>query len=130
MESVKFRRGETFLLARCGAEAVGRDQLASRNFDALVHTTPIGMYPNPDECFFPDRIPADVVFDTVYNPLDTMLLRRAKEQKKVIIPGLRMFMEQAARQFEIWTGASVPRTVMERAGREALEAQSASIIKK
>lgn len=118
-------------LARvCGAEAIPRDDLETREFDALVHTTPLGMFPKTKECFFEDRIPADVVFDTVYNPLETVLLRRASAQKKVAIPGIRMFMEQAARQFEIWTGGSAPRTVMERAGLEALEAKSGSIIKR
>jgi hypothetical protein len=82
-----------------------------------------------DECFFDGAIPADVVFDMVYNPLETCLCRLAREQKKVVIPGLAMFLEQAAHQFEIWTGGSAPRAVMERAAREALGAQAAPIIK-
>jgi 3-dehydroquinate dehydratase/shikimate dehydrogenase len=56
----------------------------------------------------------------VYNPLETLLVRRAKEQGMAVVPGLQMFLEQAARQFEIWTGESAPRTVMEKAAREAL----------
>ncbi|MCL6545032.1 MAG: shikimate dehydrogenase [Bryobacteraceae bacterium] len=108
-------------LARaCGAEALSRKDLASRSFDALVHATPLGMAPRVEECFFEDRIPAEVVFDMVYNPLETLLLRRAQEQGKTVIAGLEMFLEQAARQFEIWTGQSAPRAVMERAAREAL----------
>jgi 3-dehydroquinate dehydratase/shikimate dehydrogenase len=78
------------------------------------------MFPNTDECFFADRIPADIVFDMVYNPQETLLLRRAREQGKTIISGLEMFTEQAARQFEIWTGQPAPRAVMERAARDAL----------
>ena len=108
-------------LARaCGAEPLQRDHLASRNFDALVHATPLGMFPHVDECFFPDRIPAELVFDMVYNPLETLLVRRAREQGKQVIVGLEMFVEQAARQFEIWTGETAPRSAMERAAREAL----------
>jgi 3-dehydroquinate dehydratase/shikimate dehydrogenase len=108
------------LAAACGAEPLLRADLSSRHFDALVHATPLGMFPHVDECFFPDRIPAEVVFDVVYNPLETLLLRRAREQGKTVIVGLEMFIEQAARQFEIWTGEAAPRPAMERAAREAL----------
>jgi len=108
-------------LARaCGAEPLLREQIPGRHFDGLVHATPLGMFPHVDECFFPDRIPAEVVFDMVYNPQETLLLRRAGEQGKTVIPGLEMFLEQAARQFEIWTGQSAPRAAMERAALEAL----------
>jgi 3-dehydroquinate dehydratase/shikimate dehydrogenase len=78
------------------------------------------MFPRVEECFFPDRIPADVVFDMVYNPLETVLLRRARQEGKTVITGLEMFIEQAARQFEIWTGESAPRAAMEKAAQEAL----------
>ena len=71
------------------------------------------MWPHTNECFFPDKIPADIVFDMVYNPLETMLIQHAKEQNKVAIPGLQMFLEQAAHQFEIWTGETAPRAVLE-----------------
>jgi 3-dehydroquinate dehydratase/shikimate dehydrogenase len=109
-------------LARaCGAEPLRREELASRSFDALIHATPLGMAPRVHECFFEDAIPAEVVFDMVYNPAETLLIRRALEQGKTVIPGLEMFLEQAARQFEIWTGESAPRSVMEKAAREALE---------
>lgn len=108
-------------LARaCGAEALRSEDLACRSFDALVHATPLGMAPRVEECFFEDCIPAEIVFDMVYNPLETLLLRRAQEQGKTVIPGLEMFLEQAARQFEIWTGQSAPRAAMEKAAREAL----------
>ena len=59
----------------------------------------------------------------VYNPLETALLRRAKGQKKIAIPGIEMFIEQAVRQFEIWTGESAPRAAMEKAALEALQAK-------
>lgn len=103
-----------------GAEPLLESQLPGRHFDALVHATPVGMFPRVDECFFAGKIPADVVFDMVYNPLETLLCRRAAEQGKTVIPGLEMFLEQAAAQFEIWTRESAPRAVMERAALEAL----------
>ena len=105
----------------CGAEALGKEQLAGRHFDAVVHATPLGMYPHVNECFFNGRIPADVVFDMVYNPLETTLIRNARADGKTVIPGLDMFLEQAASQFEIWTGETAPRPVMQKAALEALE---------
>ncbi|MGH9558063.1 MAG: shikimate dehydrogenase [Bryobacteraceae bacterium] len=103
-----------------GAEPLAREQAASRKFDVLIHATPLGMFPRVDQCFFEDRIPADLVFDLVYNPLETALAKRAKAQGAAVIPGLEMFLEQAAQQFEIWTGEHAPRAVMEKAALEAL----------
>ncbi len=105
------------LAKACGAEALLKEQAEKRKFDAVVHATPLGMFPRTDGCFFSGAIPADLVFDMVYNPLETALLRRASEQGLQTISGLEMFLEQAARQFEIWTGASAPRAVMTRRRR-------------
>jgi 3-dehydroquinate dehydratase / shikimate dehydrogenase len=114
------------LAAACGAEPVGREQAESRMFDILVHATPVGMAPHIQECVFDGRIPAKLVFDMVYNPVETALLRRAKQQGAAIVPGIEMFVEQAARQFEIWTGERSPRAVMEKAALEALGIRAAA----
>jgi len=66
------------------------------------------------------KIPAKLVFDMVYNPMETILIRKAKDQGSGVILGLEMFLEQAARQFEIFTGERPPRAVMEQAAKEAL----------
>jgi 3-dehydroquinate dehydratase/shikimate dehydrogenase len=108
------------LAKACGAEPLLKEQVDKRKFDAVVHATPLGMFPRTDGCFFSGAIPAELVFDMVYNPLETALLRRAREQGLEVISGLQMFLEQAVRQFEIWTGASAPRSVMEKAAMEAL----------
>lgn len=108
------------LAKACGAEPVLFPQLTGKHFDAVVHATPLGMFPNVQDCFFPDKIPADIVFDMVYNPLETELIRRAKKQDLSVVTGLEMFLEQAAAQFEIWTGESAPRPAMEKAALEAL----------
>jgi 3-dehydroquinate dehydratase/shikimate dehydrogenase len=108
----------------CGAEPLLREQAEQRQFDALVHATPVGMFPHVNECFFNGRIPASIVFDMVYNPLETALIRRAREENKAVVPGIEMFIEQAIRQFEIWTGESAPRAVMVTAALEALEQKS------
>ncbi len=103
-----------------GAEALSMDALKGRHFDAVVHATPVGMYPHGDACFFPDEVPADLVFDMVYNPLETELLKRAKAQGSKTIAGIEMFVEQAAHQFELWTGEEAPRKLMEKTVLEAL----------
>jgi shikimate 5-dehydrogenase len=99
------------------------EQCLHRNFDAVVHATPVGMYPHTNECFFPSRIPGEIVFDMVYNPLETVLLRRAAAEGKTTIQGIQMFVEQAVHQFEAWSAASAPRAVMEKAALEALSTQ-------
>src|SRR5882724_1122949 len=104
----------------CDAEPLSREQSEARRFDALVHCTSVGMWPSVDECFFEKNIPAEIVFDMVYNPLETTLIKRARAEGKLVVPGLHMFLEQAARQYEIWTGDSAPRAAMERAALEAL----------
>jgi 3-dehydroquinate dehydratase/shikimate dehydrogenase len=103
-----------------GGEAVSGDQVKTRYYDVVINATPIGMWPNVSDCYFPGEIPGDVVFDMVYNPLETMLIRHAKQQSKQVVPGVRMFIEQALLQFEIWTGESAPRAAMETAAMDAL----------
>jgi 3-dehydroquinate dehydratase/shikimate dehydrogenase len=103
------------------AEPLIREQLNGRKFDAVVHATPLGMFPHTNECFFEGEIPGEIVFDMVYNPIETVLLKHAREQGKTAIPGIEMFIEQAVRQFEIWTGDTAPRAVMQKAAVEALE---------
>lgn len=104
----------------CGAEPLLKEQLGGRKFDAVVHATPLGMYPHVNECFFEDTIPGNLVFDMVYNPIETQLIQRARAQGAEVITGLEMFLEQAAHQFRIWTGDSAPRAAMEKAAVEAL----------
>jgi len=113
----------TALAKFCGGTAIPRAEAAAGNFQVLVHATPIGMFPHTEEAFFEERIPAEIVFDMVYNPHETRMLKLAREQGKVIIPGLEMFLEQAVKQFELWTGENAPRTVMEKAALEALNQQ-------
>ena len=108
------------LAKACGAEPLLREQAEARKFDAVVHATPLGMYPHTEGCFFQNSIPADLVFEMVYNPIETTLTRHAAQQGLTVVSGLQMFVEQAVRQFEIWTGCSAPRTVMEKAALEAL----------
>ena len=102
-------------------EPMSHEQVMIRHFDIVINATPIGMWPNSKECPFEDRIPGEIVFDMVYNPLETVLIKRAREQGKQVVPGLKMFIEQAVRQFELWTGETAPRSAMEAAAVDALE---------
>jgi 3-dehydroquinate dehydratase / shikimate dehydrogenase len=102
-------------------EPMSHEQTLTRHFDIVINATPVGMWPNTDQCYFDGKIPGEIVFDLVYNPLETTLIRRAREQGKHVVPGLKMFIEQAVRQFEIWTGETAPRAAMETAALDALE---------
>jgi shikimate 5-dehydrogenase len=79
--------------------------------DLLINATPIGMFPNVDESPVRGNLAAGAVFDMVYNPAETALLKQARDQGKTIVPGLAMFLAQAARQFEIWTKQPAPREI-------------------
>jgi 3-dehydroquinate dehydratase/shikimate dehydrogenase len=81
--------------------------------DLLINATPVGMFPYVDATPLRGRIPADVVLDMVYNPPITSLLRSARDQGKTAIQGTTMFLAQAARQFEIWTGHRAPSEIFE-----------------
>ncbi|HLH02310.1 MAG TPA: shikimate dehydrogenase [Bryobacteraceae bacterium] len=99
-------------------EALTLRQAQQRKFDVLIHATPVGMVPKVDDSLFNDSVPASIVLDMVYNPHETLLLKRARAEGCTIIPGAEMLLEQAVSQFEIWTGESAPREAM----RHALEA--------
>ena len=93
--------------------------------DLLVNATPVGMTPDVEATPVSGTIHANVVFDMVYNPPRTRLLRDAEVQGKQVIAGTTMFVAQAARQFEIWTGHPAPESVfgapaalLESSGRE------------
>lgn len=81
--------------------------------DLLINATPVGMFPGLDATPVQGPIHANVVFDMVYNPPITRLLRSAADQGKTIIQGTTMFLAQAARQFEIWTGQRAPAEIFE-----------------
>ena len=75
-----------------------------KNFSLLVNATPVGMHPNIDACVASDEIiqNAEAVFDAVYNPLETLLLKKAKEYEKIAIGSVEMLVYQAAKAHEIW----------------------------
>ncbi|MBD3675280.1 MAG: shikimate dehydrogenase [Planctomycetaceae bacterium] len=74
--------------------------------DILVNCTPVGMYPDMDETPFPQNWMSEniLVFDTVYNPENTLLIKQARERGCRTVSGIEMFARQAAEQFEKFTG--------------------------
>jgi shikimate dehydrogenase len=90
--------------------------------DIIIHATPTGMSPNTSHALIEKEMlrPGQCVFDIVYNPLETELLRRARQAGCTVVPGVGMFVQQAALQFRLWTGTEPPVPVMERVVRKSL----------
>ena len=88
----------------------------------VVNCTPIGMHPNLDETPVHAGYlkPGMVVFDTVYNPEQTLLLKEAKSRGCQIVSGVEMFVRQAALQFELFTGQPADVEAMREILRRAL----------
>ena len=85
------------------------------NVDLIVNATPVGMFPNVDQSPWPSNVsfPEDTaVYDLIYNPRETLLVRQARAAGLKAITGLGMLIEQAALSFELWTGFNIPRGVM------------------
>ncbi|MEX1042777.1 MAG: shikimate dehydrogenase [Pirellulaceae bacterium] len=80
----------------------------------LVNGTPLGMHPNVNESPFPKEwLKASmVVFDTVYNPEQTLLIKEAREKQAKVVTGVEMFVRQAALQFKWFTGEEISRDLM------------------
>ena len=83
--------------------------------ELIVNATPIGMFPETDFSPWPDGLPfpdGAAVYDLVYNPRQTRLVRDAQAAGLRATTGLGMLVEQAALSFACWTGQDVPREVM------------------
>ncbi len=110
-------------LARAAkAKALKHEQLAKNRFDVLINSTPCGMTGTRQALpIKEDELNAGLVFDMVYTPLETPLLKLAASRGIPVIGGLEMFVQQGARQFEIWTGKPAPEAEMLRAVELALK---------
>ncbi|MDR4226447.1 shikimate dehydrogenase [Bacillus mojavensis] len=75
-------------------------------YDVIIHTTSVGMYPNVEDIPLSLQRAASsaVVCDIVYNPIQTSLLKEAKQKGLKTLDGVGMFVEQAALSFRLWTG--------------------------
>jgi 3-dehydroquinate dehydratase / shikimate dehydrogenase len=113
------------LARQSGAKTIKKDALAKTNFDVVINATPIGMAGNKAPQILEAKdLNTRLVFDLVYNPLETPLLRLARQANIPIITGIEMFVQQGARQFEIFTGKPAPEEEMLRVVLHALRQQA------
>ena len=98
----------TELAKLSGAKTVKRNELAKMSFDLIFHATPVGMASDQQSPLSEDELNTTWVFDSVYNPVETPLIKMAQAKGCGTISGVEMFLHQAARQFEIWTGKPAP----------------------
>lgn len=94
------------------------DSMDLDDADILINTTPVGMHPNVNDT--PIALASDmhedlVVFDAVYNPNETGLLKEAIKIGAKPVYGIKMLLYQGAESFEIWTGKKAPIDAMEEA---------------
>lgn len=87
------------------------NELVMRSHKLIVNCTPLGMYPNvnsfpplPYEFFSPEHL----AYDLVYNPEETLFLKKAAEQGAMVVNGLSMLKLQAEKSWEIWNGDRSP----------------------
>jgi 3-dehydroquinate dehydratase/shikimate dehydrogenase len=114
------------LARQAKARTIKRADLRKIAFDVIVNATPVGMGNTRDCPLKDEEIQARVVFDMVYDPVETHLLQVARAKGIAVIPGVEMFVQQAARQFEIWTGKPAPAGDMLRAVTIALQDRAAT----
>jgi 3-dehydroquinate dehydratase / shikimate dehydrogenase len=120
------RRGATVLVSdisprkaeslanRFGCVAVEWADRHKANPDILINSTPVGMHPNVDETPYEKHHlrPSMVVFDVVYNPENTLLIKDARSRNCTVVTGMEMFVRQACLQFKLFTGQEGPADLM------------------
>ena len=118
-----YRKGEMFA-AEHDCDAI--DWPARKNFDCeiLINCTPVGMFPNMDESpfekdWFNKRM---LVFDTIYNPEQTLFIKQARDSECRTVTGIDMFVMQAARQFRLFTGEKADRQLIRYEVKRAISA--------
>ena len=97
------------LKRKFGGQIVNLAELTPASIDVIVNATPVGMNPGLNNSPVPETLLAkhQIVFDFIYNPVRTKLLRFALRQGAKTISGLEMFVAQGVRQAEIWSGKKI-----------------------
>jgi shikimate dehydrogenase len=101
------------------------NEIAELSADCLINTTSVGMAPRTDVSLVPKECLSrfSVVMDIVYAPLETKLLREAREAGCQVVNGLAMLLYQGVAQFELWTGRKAPVEIMRESLLAALAAK-------
>ena len=107
------RRAE-MLAERFDCVAVDWADRHKANPDILINSTPVGMHPNVNETPYEKHHlrPSMVVFDVVYNPENTLLIKDARSRNCTVVTGMEMFVRQACLQFKFFTGHEGPADLM------------------
>jgi 3-dehydroquinate dehydratase/shikimate dehydrogenase len=110
------------LAGELGCRPIDWDARHSVLCDTLINCTSAGMYPDLDESPIHNSFlkPGLMVFDTVYTPETTLLIREARERGCHVLTGVDMFVRQAALQFQMFTGKETPVELMRQTVRRAL----------
>ena len=117
-------KGQT-LARQAKVKYMKRADVAKQQFDVIINATPVGMGANKQSPLEEKELNTKYVFDLVYTPAETKLVKMARAKNIQVIPGLEMFVQQGARQFEIWTGKPAPVAEMAYVVTKALERQAA-----
>jgi 3-dehydroquinate dehydratase/shikimate dehydrogenase len=110
------------LAADFGCAWAGLDALSNLSAKLIVNCTSIGMSPKVDASPVPPEVlkPDMAVFDTVYNPAETLLLKQAKAAGAKTIDGVAMFVNQAMAQFKLFTGQTADASTMRKVVLDSL----------
>lgn len=96
------------ILSKCSDASVKIADISTLDdsFDLIINATPVGMYPKVDNCAISDNLinKCSSVFDAIYNPTETLLMKKARSQGKVAVGGASMLVYQAVKAHEIWYG--------------------------
>jgi shikimate dehydrogenase len=95
----------------------------ARSADLLVNATTVGMWPKAEQSVWPHSVPVPrnvLVFDLVYTPEETTLLKQARDAGADAVGGLGMLVHQGALTFRMWTGAPAPMEVMQDTCKQAM----------
>jgi 3-dehydroquinate dehydratase/shikimate dehydrogenase len=114
------------LARQARARFVRRTDLKKLAFDVIINATPVGMGSSKESPLGEQEINARFLLEMVYFPAETRLMKLARAKGVQIIPGAEMFVHQAARQFEIWTGKPAPVGEMQQVVVRAMQDQAAA----
>ena len=134
---LKERGAEVYILNRSAGPAqklarsararmMKRADMKKTSFDVIINATPVGMGNTRESPLNENEINARYLFEMIYDPAETRLVKLAKQRGLQVIPGIEMFVHQAARQFEIWTGKPAPCDDMLRVVTLALQERAAA----
>ena len=113
------------LARQAKAKHLKRPDVAKNVFDVIINATPVGMGNGKQSPLEEKELNTKYLFDLVYTPAETRLVKMARAKNIQVIPGLEMFVQQGARQFEIWTGKPAPIAEMAYVVTKALERRAA-----